>query len=430
MPLSHLCNRLLLSRIMYLLSAAAWVLLLWPIPYTVILAACFACLTVPLYRNLRRYSRRRRCRLERNRARMLVAAMEEQTGRRKKQPRSKYGFLPLGTRMLFSIRIGLHNALPVTGTVLIILTAAIIPITAFVSMVTPQIASGIAMLRQLWMDNFQLPDEIASQIDAVVEKLHQIPGMDSIASKLAGYQDALFDYLSNFSTDSLVALANQGFDLLGGASSVALHLMLFLVLSITFIIHAPRLRLTASRLFNINPLILHRFSVSIRQALRAILLGVVLVAIIQGFLCAIGFALVGIKQFAFCGLLAAILAPIPVFGTALVWIPLSLHLWFIDRPMAAVALLVWSVSIVSSADSFLRPLFLKTGIKASFLVLILVIFCGITAFGSAGIILGPVLLAISIQALEEGNIAYPSFFKGIAVEKNDRPSNDGSQEQA
>ncbi len=430
MPLSHLCNRLLLSRIMYLLSAAAWVLLLWPIPYTVILAACFACLTVPLYRKLRRYSRRRRCRLERNRARMIVAAMQEQTGKRKKQPRSKYGFLPLGTRMLFSLRIGFHNALPVTGTLLIILTAVTIPITAFVSMVTPQIASGIAMLRQLWMDNFQLPDEIASQIDAVVEKLQTIPGMDSIASQLAGYQDTLFNYLSNFSTDSLVALANQGFELLGGASSVALHLLLFLVLSITFIIHAPRLRLTASRLFNINPLILHRFSVAIRQALRAILLGVVLVAIIQGFLCAIGFALVGIKQFAFCGLLATILAPIPVFGTALVWIPLSLHLWFIDRPMAAVALLVWSVSIVSSADSFLRPLFLKTGIKASFLVLILVIFCGITAFGSAGIILGPVLLAISIQALEEGNIAYPSFFKGIAVEKKDRPSNDGSQEQA
>ncbi len=98
--------------------------------------------------------------------------------------------------------------------------------------------------------------------------------------------------------------------------------------------------------------------------------------------------------------------------------------------MAAVVLLIWGVGIVSSADSFLRPLFLKTGIKASFLVLILVIFCGITAFGSAGIILGPVLLAISIQALEEGNIAYPSFFKGIAVEKKASLNQSGSQEQA
>ena len=49
---------------------------------------------------------------------------------------------------------------------------------------------------------------------------------------------------------------------------------------------------------------------------------------------------------------------------------------------------------------------------------------------AAGIILGPVLLAISIQALEEGNIAYPSFFKGIAVEKSASPSQSGSQEQA
>lgn len=430
MPLSHLCNRLLLSRIMYLLSALAWLLLLWPIPFTVILAACFACLTVPLYRKLRRYSRRRRYKLERRRAQMLVAAMQKNSGRGKKRPRSKYSFLPVGVRMLFSMRISFLNALPVGGTLLIILTATIVPVLAFVCMVTPQIASGFALVRQLWMDNFQLPDEMAAKLDALVEKLQSIPGMDSIASHLESYQDTLFNYLSNFSTDSLVALANQGFDLLGGASSVAMHMVLFLALSITFIIHAPRLRLTASRLFNINPLILHRFSVAIRQALRAIMLGVIFVAIIQGFLCAIGFAIVGIKQFAFCGLLAAILAPIPVFGTALVWVPLSLHLWFIDRPMAAVVLLVWSVGIVSSADSFLRPLFLKTGIKASFLVLILVIFCGITAFGSAGIILGPVLLAISIQALEEGNIAYPSFFKGIAVEKNASPSQSGSQEQS
>ena len=129
MPLSHLCNRLLLSRIMYLLSALAWLLLLWPIPYTVILAACFACLTVPLYRKLRRYSRRRRCKLERRRAQMLVKAMQESSGR-KKRPRSKYGFLPAGVRMLFSMRIGFLNALPVGGTLLIILTATIIPVLA------------------------------------------------------------------------------------------------------------------------------------------------------------------------------------------------------------------------------------------------------------------------------------------------------------
>ena len=82
--------------------------------------------------------------------------------------------------------------------------------------------------------------------------------------------------------------------------------------------------------------------------------------------------------------------------------------------------MLWGVIIVSTADSLLRPLFLKQGIKASYFILILVMLCGIAAFGTVGLILGPVLLAFSIQALEEANRAYPSFFTGLQ-EKKDSP---------
>lgn len=44
--------------------------------------------------------------------------------------------------------------------------------------------------------------------------------------------------------------------------------------------------------------------------------------------------------------------------------------------------------------------------------------CGIAAFGTVGLILGPVLLAFSIQALEEANRAYPSFFTGLQGKKD------------
>ena len=128
-----------------------------------------------------------------------------------------------------------------------------------------------------------------------------------------------------------------------------------------------------------------------------------------------GFAMVDISQFAFWGLLAALVAPIPVLGTALIWVPLSLQLWFSGLPMKALALVLWGVLVVSTADSILRPLFLKTGIKASYLVLILAILCGISAFGTIGIILGPVLLAFAIQAMEEGNLAYPDFLQSLSV---------------
>ena len=43
-----------LPRLLYLLGALALYLLLWPNPITIFMAACLSCLTLPLYRRLRR----------------------------------------------------------------------------------------------------------------------------------------------------------------------------------------------------------------------------------------------------------------------------------------------------------------------------------------------------------------------------------------
>ena len=56
--------------------------------------------------------------------------------------------------------------------------------------------------------------------------------------------------------------------------------------------------------------------------------GIVFVALVRGALCGIAFAVAGINQPAFWGMLATLVAPIPAIGTALVWLPLCLSLWF------------------------------------------------------------------------------------------------------
>lgn len=410
---------------MYLIAGCAWAVLLWPMPNTVLLAGCFAILSYPLYLALRRHARRGRRRLEcRKHAAEAEYRKKQLTGKAPIFVRKKHT-LPWFQRVFFGTRLSWLNSLPMLGTFSAILFSIAVPVCLFVLMVAPQISSGFARLRELWMHNFQLPEEVTERLNNLLAKIQTLPGMDKLVSNVESYQNALADYLSNFSTDTVVKWANQGFDLLGGASSVAMHFAFFLCLSVIFISYATRIRLISARLLHVNPLILHRFTLVIRSALRAVLLGVILVAAIQGILCAIGFALVDIRQFAFWGLLAAILAPIPMFGTALVWAPLALHLWVSERPAAALGLILYCLVIVSTADSVLRPMFLKTGIKAPFLVLILVIFCGIAVFGTIGIILGPIMLAVSIQALEEGNMAYPSILTSMAVKSGSSASPDG-----
>ncbi len=397
---------LTLPRLLYLLAGLAWVFLLWPNPATVFLAACLACLTRPVYCSLRRLSRHHMRRLERRMSSYLL-----------QHPGRAWVFLH---RRWLGLRLALLHSFPILGSFALILTSLAVPVSLFMVLVAPQISSGYSRLQDLWQHNFQLPPEWTAWLETFTSHIETVPLLGRLAEEIHSLQDTLSSYLTNFSSDTVLVLVNRGLHLLGGTMSVVWNCFLFLSLSIILIIYAPRIQLVTARIFQLQTVILLRFSLAIRQALRAILLGIVLVALIQGILCAIGFALVSYKNFAFWGLLAALAAPIPVIGTALVWVPLSLGLWFTGNTLAAMFLAAWGVFIVSTADSLLRPLFLKTGIRASYLILILAIFCGITAFGAIGIILGPVLLAFSIQAMEEANLAYPASLRSLAFPAGQR----------
>lgn len=380
----------LFPRILYALSGLAWILLLWPNPVTVFMAGCVACLTLPLYRRLRGRFRSMRRRIER------------------KDPatrKSLAGFL--GHRWT-ALKLGVLNVMPMTLYFAILFASVAAPIALFMVLVAPQVGSGIARLRELWNNNLQMPPEWSAYLDRLIEQFQSMPIVARLIDEGRTTLEDIAGYITSFSTESFTSLLNRGFNLLGGTMSVLWTFLLFFVLVVIFVIHAGRIHLTAARLFHMRPAVLHRFVRSMRAALGAVLMGVIFVAIIQGILCGIGFAVVGLSQFAFWGLLAALLAPIPMFGTALVWGPLCVHLWFTGHTMEAVGLALWGSIFVSTADSILRPFFLKQGIRASYLVLILVILCGIAAFGTVGLILGPVLLSFSIQALEEGNLAYPT----------------------
>ncbi len=401
---------------MYLLAGLAWIGLLWPNPAAVFLAGCLSCLSMPLYRALRKYARRRRRRIELN----LKLYLGTNPGR---------------TSRFFHIRwqrarLAFLHSFPIVGCFVVIFASIAVPIALFVVLVAPQIGTGYARFRELWEHNFQLPPDWAQALDNFIERFETMPLLARFTEEVQTYLDTLAEYLTNFSTDTMVTLVNNGFNVLGGTMTVVWSFFLFFTLSIIFTIYSARIHLVTARVLHLHPQVLHRFVLAMRQALRAILLGVIFVALIQGVLCALGFAMVGISQFAFWGLLATLVAPIPVLGTALIWVPLSLQLWFSGLTMKALALVLWGVLVVSTADSILRPLFLKTGIKASYLVLILVILCGISAFGAIGLILGPVLLAFAIQAMEEGHLAYPGFLKVVSAQAPKKTCSCRTQDQS
>ncbi len=335
-----------MHKVYALLVLISWAVLLWPFPTEVFLATCFACSLYPLYtRLLHRWNK-------------------------------KYAFACVASGLCVSI---------------------ILPITVVVLMVTPQAASGLRILDNLQRSGWIYGPEMQSFVDHIDTWLRMVPGLEGGIAQLG-------NELTAFLATAIQTLVSKGLGIAGSTMGFMVRLCVLISLSMIGIVYAKNFLSFLKATTQIPEEVLRRFVETVRQAIRSVLWGVVLVALIQGVLCGIGFSVAGLPAAAFWGLLSALVAPIPLVGTGLVWLPAAIYVWFAVSKAAALGLILWCVIIVVGADNILRPLFLRGGLKTSFVVVLIAVLCGLVALGPIGIVAGPVLTAFALQAAREAEI--------------------------
>jgi predicted PurR-regulated permease PerM len=151
---------------------------------------------------------------------------------------------------------------------------------------------------------------------------------------------------------------------------------------------------------------------------RATIKGTLVIGIVQGLLGGIGFAIFGIASAAFWGTVMAIASMLPVVGTALIWIPAVIHLLVMGETTSAIGLAVWSAVIVSNVDNVLRPILVGGDTQMPDLLVLIATFGGLSMFGGVGIILGPVIAAVSITLFQ---IAYETLHEPSSAEVAAQP---------
>ena len=82
-------------------------------------------------------------------------------------------------------------------------------------------------------------------------------------------------------------------------------------------------------------------------------------ALIQGTLVGIAFAIVGLPSAVVFGALAALASLLPFGGTALVWLPGRNRTGWTRRWWQAIFIFVWGALLVSLVDNVVRPLFVS-----------------------------------------------------------------------
>ncbi|MEK7150625.1 MAG: AI-2E family transporter [Patescibacteria group bacterium] len=135
-------------------------------------------------------------------------------------------------------------------------------------------------------------------------------------------------------------------------------------------------------------------------AVSSVMKGSLLIALIQGMLTSIGFAIFGIQNVVLWGSVAAVAALIPGVGTSLVIGPAILYLFLKGDIVSGAGLTVWGIVAVGLIDNFLGPKLVGRGMKLHPLIVLLSVLGGIGFFGPIGFLLGPLVMSLFFALLD------------------------------
>ncbi|HSK64895.1 MAG TPA: AI-2E family transporter [Pyrinomonadaceae bacterium] len=137
-----------------------------------------------------------------------------------------------------------------------------------------------------------------------------------------------------------------------------------------------------------------------KEVVSASVYGVVSIAALQGFLGGLAFWLLGLPSPLLWAVLMTFVCMIPMLGSFLVWAPLAIYLAVTGYWARAITLALWGGLVISLVDNFLRPKLIKNQTRLHELFVFFSVLGGISVFGLLGIVLGPVILAITLGLLQ------------------------------
>jgi len=127
---------------------------------------------------------------------------------------------------------------------------------------------------------------------------------------------------------------------------------------------------------------------------RAVVFGGIVCALAQGFIAGFGYAIAGVGSPILLGALTALMALVPIIGTAAVWGPIGVWFLLSDQIGAGFAVLAWGALVVNPTDNILKPLLISGVADIPMMLALFGVMGGLLAFGLVGLFLGPLILAV------------------------------------
>jgi predicted PurR-regulated permease PerM len=196
------------------------------------------------------------------------------------------------------------------------------------------------------------------------------------------------------------ALAASTLMVVGGAVGAITQTLLVIFTLFYFFRDGERIRQAAYEIVPLERVQWQDILSRTKDVIAATVYGVLAIAAIQGTLGTFIFWILGLPSPLLWGVVMFFLSMIPMAGAFLVWVPAAIYLALTGSITQSIVLVVWGVLVIGGIDNVLSPRLV--GRRAS-LPELLIFFAGqggLQVFGVLGLILGPVVVALTLALIE------------------------------
>jgi predicted PurR-regulated permease PerM len=292
-------------------------------------------------------------------------------------------FFPLYERLRNRLRSpGVASALMS----LLVLLIIIGPITYLFIALVNEAADAVNKVNDLYR---------SGELDAMLS--FDVPWFDTLREKLAPYYDLSKVNMQQIARDSIDGVSgvilNQTSWMVANGTKAVFYFVLMIFTLYYFFKDGERLIRRAKRIVPLDPERVNETFHQLRDVVQATMYGSGIVALFQGLLGGVLFAVFGVPSPVFWGALMAFLSIIPFLGAFIVYVPAGLILILGGSYVKGILMIGIGTIIVSQIDNLLRPYLISGRTQMHPLMLFFSIMGGIALFGILGMVVGPMIAA-------------------------------------
>lgn len=221
--------------------------------------------------------------------------------------------------------------------------------------------------------------QIDSAVTTVTGKIHQyIPSFTFGPQQLNGLLNRATAYVPG---------------LLGATMNLITNLVLVFFLLYFMLVEGRRMERQVQNFLPFKEESIDDIWAATRMMVVSNAIGIPVLAIIQAIAAGIGYYLFGVPEPLLWAVVTGIFSILPVVGTAIVWIPLTVYLFGTGHNAQGVGMLIYSIAVITNIDNVARFTLLKKLGDVHPVVTVVGLMVGVPIFGFMGLIFGPLMVS-------------------------------------